>query len=309
MSIFVSVVSYRDEHLEMTLKSAVKNAKYPEELVFGIVNQDTERQQIDLSFLPRYSLITMHPKFARGVGYARAKAQTLYCDETHYMQVDSHTQFLPDWDINCMKQLKLAEQRANNKKVLLSAYPPPYIYSNNRVHFPTESTEEYPLDPVKHKLFLRTNGDWAAERVEFDEPWCGLPEESNTILGGFVFASGKIVKEIPYDEEISFMGEEVCFAMRAWTRGWDIYSPARHIVHHFYKRDGHKKIWNDDLIVREKNWDQLQEISKIKQENVLRGIETGTYGAGTNRTIKDYENFTGYNFNQVYDDLTNGKGR
>ena len=115
MSIFVSVASYRDTHLKMTLKSAVENAKYPEELKFGIINQDIPRNQIDLSFLSNYSLISMHPKFAKGVGLARSKAMSLYGDETYYCQIDSHTQFAKDWDINSIKQLKLAEQKTNNK--------------------------------------------------------------------------------------------------------------------------------------------------------------------------------------------------
>ena len=303
MSIFISVVSYRDTHLEMTLKSAVKNAKYPEELKFGIVNQDIERNKIDLSFLPNYSLITMHPKFARGVGFARSKAMSLYEDETYYCQIDSHTQFAKNWDINSIKQLKLAEQKAHNKKIILSSYPPPYSFENNKIFIHTKSTEEYPVEPVKHKAFLRINGDWGATRIPFDNLECGLPEQCNTILGGYVFASGKIVEEIPYDSDISFMGEEICFAMRAWTRGWDIYAPAIPIVYHYYKRDGHHKIWNDQ-IVRENNWEQMQAQSKNKQIKVLCGIETGIFGAGNNRTIKDYENLIGYNFNDIYKDLT-----
>lgn len=300
MSIFVSVVSYRDPHLKLTLESAIKNAKYPEELHFGIVNQDTERDAIDCSFLPKYSLITINPKEAKGVGFARSKAMSLYSDETYYLQIDSHTQFAKDWDINSIKQLKLAEQQANNKKVILSCYPGPYSLENNRIFIQTKSTEEYPVEPTKQVPFLRTDDKWSAKRMPLEKPECGLPELSTTVLGGYIFATGNIVNEIPYDEEISFLGEEICFAMRAWTRGWDIYSPSMPIVYHFYRRHGYKKIWSDD-VPRVENWDQLEQKSKEKQIKVLCGIEQGIYGAGSIRTIKDYESLIGYDFNKIYD--------
>ena len=218
MSIFVSVVSYRDPHLKLTLESAIENAKYPEELHFGIVNQDIERDAIDYSFLPKYSLITINPKEAKGVGFARSKAMSLYSDQTYYLQVDSHTQFSKDWDINSIKQLKLAEQQANNKKVILSCYPGPYSLENNRIFIHTKSTEEHPVEPTKQIPFLRTDDRWSAKRIPLEKPECGLPELSTTVLGGYLFSNGNIVDEIPYDPEISFMGEEICFAMRAWTR-------------------------------------------------------------------------------------------
>jgi hypothetical protein len=139
--------------------------------------------------------------------------------------------------------------------------------------------------------------------LPFDDLSYRLPEKSTTVLGGFMFAPGKIVKEIPYDADMSFFGEEICFAMRAWTRGWDIYSPSINIVYHFYKRHGFKKIWSDE-VRREKNWDQIQEISRNKQEKVLRGIEQGIMGAGNTRTLKQYEEFIGIDFNKIYDRLT-----
>jgi hypothetical protein len=303
MSIFVSVVSYRDPHLKLTLESAIKNAKYPEQLYFGIVNQDTERDAIDCSFLPNHSLIILNPKDAKGVGFARSKAMSLYSNETYYLQVDSHTQFAKDWDINSIKQLKLAEQQANSKKVILSCYPGPYSLENNRIFIHTKSTEEHPVEPTKQVAFLRTDDRWSAKRIPLEKPECGLPELSTTVLGGYIFATGNIVNEIPYDEEISFMGEEICFAIRAWTRGWDIYSPSMPIVYHFYRRHGYKKIWSDD-VPRVENWDQLEQKSKEKQRKVLCGIEQGVYGVGSIRTIKDYENLIGYDFNKIYERLT-----
>ena len=84
--------------------------------------------------------------------------------------------------------------------------------------------------PTKQKPKLTNRNEWTAERVEFSDAKRLLPELSTTILAGFIFTYGKIVEEIPYDPEISFFGEEICFAVRAWTRGWDIYSPSKKTI-------------------------------------------------------------------------------
>jgi len=303
MSIFISVASYRDPHLQLTLKSAVENANNPDGLFFGIVNQDTARNEIDYSFLPDYSVIKIHPRNARGVGYARSKAMSLYNGEDYFLQIDSHVQFSKDWDIKSIEQFKTAQEIAGHKKIILSSYPGPYSLDSNEVFIHTVSTEEHPVEPTKQIAKLRVDDQWSAVRVPMDNPNSGRPELSSTVLGAYIFTTGNIVKEVPYDEEISFMGEEICFAMRAWTRGWDIYSPSIPIVYHFYRRNGYPKVWSDD-VVREQNWDQLQEISKEKQRKVLCGIEEGIMGAGSIRTIKDYESFIGYDFKSVYERLT-----
>lgn len=304
ITIFISVVAYRDPQLEQTLRSAVENASNPNSLKFGIINQDIVSNKVDYSFLPSYSLISMHPKHAKGVGFARSKAMDLYTDETYYLQIDSHTQFVKDWDIKCIEQLTLSQQISRNKKIILSSYPAPYSIQENSIFIHTQSTEEHPIEPTKQKVWLRTDDQWSALRVPFDDLEYKLPELSKTILGGFVFAPGYIVKQVPYDPEISFFGEEICFAMRAWTRGWDIYSPAINLVYHFYKRHGFKKIWSDE-VSREKNWEELQSLSRLKQEKVLRGIEQGIMGQGTIRSLKEYEEFIEFDFNKIYDRLTN----
>lgn len=303
MSIFISVASYRDPQLLQTIKSAITNASDPASLKFGIVNQDTNRNTVDIDFECNYELILIHPRDAKGVGYARNIAMSMYNGEDYFLQVDSHTQFSKDWDLKCIEQLKLAQKVSGNDKVILSSYPPPYSLDGNEVFIHTKVVDEMEVEPTRQEVRLRTDDQWSAQRVLLDNPSSGIPELSKTVLGGFMFAPGILPSEVPYDKDISFLGEELCFAMRAWTRGWDIYSPAIPIVYHFYKRHGYSKIWNDN-VVREKNWDQLQEVSQDKQRRVLCGIETGTYGAGSVRTLEEYEKFVGYDFKKVYERLT-----
>jgi hypothetical protein len=299
MSIFISIASYRDPELNRTIKSAIENAAHPEHLFFGVVLQEIEKFEPDLSWVPNLSLIKIHPKFARGAGFARAHAMTLYNNEDYFLQIDSHTMFEKHWDVLCIDQLNKAKNISNNNKIIISAFPPPFRVESNNQTYIIKNSKTQPPYPTKQIPKLTKKSQWTAERIEFSDKQKKFPELSTTILAGFVFADGSIVNEIPYDPEISFFGEEICFAVRAWTRGWDIYSPSVNILYHFYSREGYSKIWKDRNI-RKVSWKELEDISKDKQKRVLCGIEEGMFGLGTYRHIKLYEKMTGINFKKMY---------
>jgi hypothetical protein len=297
MSIFISIASYRDPELERTIRSAIDNAVNPHELYFGIFLQEFDKYEPDLSWVPNLTLNTIHPKMARGAGYARAQIIPMYSGQDYFLQIDSHTIFEKNWDQLCIDQYKKSQEISKNNKIILSYFPPPYyVESNKQISIIKNSKKQLPY-PTKQKPMLTKRGEWTAERVQLSKK--GLPEESTTILAGFVFAKGDLIKEVPYDPEISFFGEELCFAIRAWTRGWDIYSPCVTIVYHFYTREGYSKIWKDRNL-REISWKELESISKDKQKRVLCGLEEGIYGVGSTRTIQEYEKITGLNFKQMY---------
>jgi hypothetical protein len=297
VSIFISIASYRDPELERTIHSALDNAANPQDLHFGVMLQEFERFAPDLSWVPNLTLQTIHPKMARGAGYARAQIIPMYSGQDYFLQIDSHTLFEKNWDQLCIDQYKKAQDISKNDKIILSYFPPPfYVEPNKQISIIKNSKTQLPY-PTKQKPMLTKRGDWTAQRVELSNK--NLPEESTTILAGFVFSTGELIKEVPYDPEISFFGEELCFAVRAWTRGWDIYSPCVTIAYHFYTREGYSKIWKDRNL-REISWKELEILSKEKQKRILCGIESGTWGIGSTRTITEYEKITGLDFKKMY---------
>lgn len=303
MSIFISIASYRDPALVQTIESAISNANNPDNLHFGVVIQDIQKDTPDLSKYKNIKLITMHPRDARGAGFARDKAVSLLEDQQYFLQIDSHTIFEKGWDDIAINELAKAKNIAKNNKVLLSYFPPPfYIEQNKAISIIKNDKKQLPY-PTRQKPILNKKGEWTAERIEFADKQRNSPEESSTVLGGFIFADADLVKQVPYDPDISFFGEEICFAMRAWTRGWDIYSPSKTIVYHFYFRNNYKKIWKD-INVRKISWSEIEDISKEKQKRVLCGIEQGIYGYGKDRSLEEFELFTGLNFKKHYG-LTN----
>lgn len=300
MSIYISVASYRDPELMRTLTSAINNADNPKDLHFGIFIQDLDRLIPNFDSIiatgPRFSIEKIHPKLAQGAGYARAKLMEMYDGEDYFLQIDSHTQFTKGWDTSCIKQLKRAQELSGNNKIILSAFPQGFIIESGKILI--LNSPEYLCTPKKHVLKLNKKQYWTAERNDFKGTVD--PEISTTVLAGFIFTTGNIVKEVPYDPEISFFGEELCFAARAWTKGWDIYSPNQIILYHFYTRPNYDKIWKDRNL-RQLSWKELEEISKDKQKRVLCGIESGIYGVvGNIRSISDFEKMVGVDFKQYY---------
>ena len=299
MRIFISIASYRDPELQWTIKSAIENANNPDNLYFGVVHQGVDSELFDINSIKNMSLIKMHPKEAKGAGFARAKAMELYSGQEYFLQIDSHTRFAPGWDSICIDQLNRAKNISGHSRVLLSYFPAPYEPERNGGMFLVKNNPKIKSYPTRQKILLNKRKQWTAERFEFDSKLKENPELSETVLGGFIFSDGSIVSEVPYDSEISFFGEEVCFAMRSWTRGWDIYSPSKNIVYHFYSRGGYSKIWKDRNL-RGISWKEIEEISYAKQKRILCGEEEGVFGAGSVRTLEEYEMFTNTNFKDFY---------
>ena len=303
MRIFISIASYRDPELQWTIKSAIENANNPDNLYFGVVHQGVDSELFDIQKIKNISITKMHPKEARGAGFARAKAMELYSGQEYFLQIDSHTRFAPGWDSICIDQLNRAKNISGHSRVLLSYFPAPFEPERNGGMYLITNNPKVKAYPTRQKISLNKRKQWTAERFEFNSKLKEDPELSETVLGGFMFSDASIIKEVPYDPEISFFGEEVCFAMRSWTRGWDIYSPSKNIVYHFYSRGGYSKIWKDRNL-RGVSWKELEEISYKKQKRVLCGEESGVFGAGDVRTLEEYEIFTNTNFKDFYS-LTN----
>jgi hypothetical protein len=304
--IFVSIVSYRDSELLPTIKSLLNNADNPEGISLGVVSQDIESEHPDLSFVKNLSYINMDFRDARGVGYARKLAMDLYNGEDFFLQIDSHMRFAKSWDTKLIKMLEKTQEMSDNKKSILSQFPAPYEIHTNGKEFYPQDNEELWTEPSWSKVHNRDHGAWSAERQKIHD--LSVPHPTHTLLAGYLFSIGDFVKEIPYDERISFMGEELCLAIRAYTRGWDLYSPNDMLVWHYYKRKRSPKIWGQrDDSLRDLKWIELEMESKKVQKNILTGKENGVYGIGSREKYMEYQEMIGFDFSDFYDKVISKK--
>ena len=123
-SIFISIASYCDPLLIHTIQDAIQKAEKPENLHFGVVEQQVHEKRLTLANetarqMVRY--IGVAPEESRGVCWARSLANTLYEGEEFFLQIDAHMLFEQDWDTQFIRQLGICQR--TNPKSLLTCYP------------------------------------------------------------------------------------------------------------------------------------------------------------------------------------------
>lgn len=300
MKIFVSVASYRDTELTKTINSLISNSASPNNLRVVVLSQDHPKRHPKFPQFKNVEVIEMNFKDARGAGYARKIIMDKYDGEDFFFQIDSHMRFAKNWDTKLLDMMKWAQKDAKTHKIILSQFAAPYtIHTGEREYYPKNDKDFW--DSVSWTSVVNTwYGAWAGNREEIKDKTNPCP--SHTVLAGYIFAHGDFAKEIPYDERITFMGEELCIAIRAYTRGWKIYAPNEMLIWHFYKRKDRPKVWSQmDDSMREEKWKDLEMNSKSVQEQILRGIEEGVYGIGDKDKYLEYQEMIGIDFNKFYD--------
>lgn len=306
MSIFVSIISYKDPELTRTIKNLLNNATKPQDIHFGIVSQDFKQKHPDLSFVNNLKYHKMLFTQAKGAGYARKIAMEMYDGQDYFLQLDSHMRFAKHWDSKLLAIHQEAQEIAGTEKVILSQFPAPYeVHTGGKDYYPI-GDKSYWSDPSWTSVVNTWAGVWAGNREIMEDT--SKPHKSHTILAAYVFAPGYITQEIPYDERICFMGEELCFAIRAYTRGWEIYAPNEMLLWHFYQRKNQVKVWNQmEDSSRQVKWIDLESLSAKTQKNILLGIEEGIYGIGDYERYLEYQKMIGINFAEFYNERIENK--
>lgn len=284
--IFVQIVAYRDLELVPTVAEAIAHAAHSDRLTFGICWQfatDEERDYIEkLRPFKNCRIIATPASQSRGVGWARNLVQKLWQGERYTLQVDAHMRFAPGWDRQIIEMLRMCP----SDKPILSAYPPAYEPPRNLI-----DEEPTRLEPNSFSdsgiLSLKAAGSLR----EFSRPQLGM-----FVAAGYIFAEASIIRELPYDPQIYFGGEEVLLATRAWTRGWDIFHPHRALCWHYYNKGGQRPVhWAD-----REDWWVFNRVSEARFRQIL-GMEEATedfgiYGLGSVRSLPEYEYLAGVNF-------------
>jgi glycosyltransferase involved in cell wall biosynthesis len=290
--IFISIASYRDPELLPTIRDCIARAKDPKRLVFGICWQRDEKETLaEFAKDKRFRVLDVPYKDSKGACWARYSIQQLYKGEKYHLQLDSHHRFVDNWDEICISTVKRL-QKKGHKKPLLTAYIPSYDPSNDpagRAKEPWKMNFDR-FTPEGVVFFLPASIDnWR----ELD----GYPVPSRFLSAHFIFTLGSWIKDVPYDPEYYFHGEEISLAVRSFTHGYDLFHPTQLIAWHEYTRRGRVKQWDDD-----KDWGKRNTHCHIRNRKLFemdgekRDIDFGPYGFGKKRTLEDYERYAGISF-------------
>jgi glycosyltransferase involved in cell wall biosynthesis len=295
MKIFVQIASYRDPQLIPTLKSMLENAKKPKNLRIGICRQYHPDDKFDVldeyKDDKRFRVVDVLYSESKGVCWARNQVQQLYEGEEYTLQIDSHMRFEKDWDDTFIKMIKQLQKKGFEKPLLTA-----YVSSFNPDNDPTERIRE----PWR-MAFDRFIPEGAVFFLPETIPgWQNLnePVPSRFYSAHFCFTVGKFAIEVQHDPEFYFHGEEISIAARAFTHGYDLFHPHKVAIWHEYTRKGRTKQWDDD-----KNWVSKNNTSHKKNRQLFgmddeEMVDMGKYGFGTQRTLREYEIYSGLLFSK-----------
>lgn len=299
-SIFISIASYCDTLLLYTIKRALATAKNPHMIHFGVVDQNNNCISIinPSETLPsRISYIHLDALYARGPCWARSLVMSLYNDEDYFFQIDAHTDFCQHWDEYLISQAEGLS--IHNRNYCLTAYPQSFYIKNGEVVY--DDIFKNPLVHVvkRNSTFHVDNYtlSFEAHMSVYDRPVKGFH-----IAAGCLFAPGHIVYDLPYDPYYYFHGEEQAYAIRLFTKGWDIYHIPKLPIYHQYNtfesgapiRPLHWDHKTDS--VRNTKWFTLEKHSQERLSSLINNKDLGIYGLGKIQSLDDYICFSGIDY-------------
>lgn len=315
-TIFVNIASYRDPELLPTLRDMISRAMAPHLLHIAVcwqyadenaslftqagmnrVNTRASKEELTWHFRWQEAKITVIPVHyfrSQGACWARFIAEQYYAEETFSLQIDSHCRFIDHWDKHMVEMLD--ELRTQSPKPVLSTYPPAYD-----PNIADEKKEQF-LSRLIFREFSK-EGLPMLSSTPLNAP---SPVRGSYIAGGFIFGDGSFVRDVANDPNIFFAGEEIAMAARAFTHGYDVYTPHRILLWHYYGRQKANKVWADHTHEAKSSgdiemaWWERDAVSKKRIRTLFeleeQPVDLGPYGAGSIRSIYEFERLIGVDF-------------
>ena len=200
--------------------------------------------------------------------------------------------FEKDWDDTLIKMIKQL-QKKGFEKPLLTGYVSSFDPDNDpagRVQEPWRMAFDRFI-PEGAVFFLPESIPGWQQMKE--------PVPARFYSAHFAFTLGQFSEEVQHDPEFYFHGEEISIAVRAYTHGYDLFHPHKVVIWHEYTRKGRTKQWDDD-----KDWVNKNNLSHQKNRQLfgMDGEEVtmdfSKYGFGTERTLREYEIYSGLLFSK-----------
>jgi len=313
MSIFISIASYQDPLLVSTIWSAYSNARNKQDLIFSICDQSDNPVKVgELPFAHQIKYDHVDPIFAKGPCWARHRAQSFYAGEKYFLQIDSHTQFSPYWDIlfegAFLEIATMGKEDPYFKKPVITSYPRSFqVIDFEKGAFALNNGD-------KHTQVITYREDSIFSRGSFSRQ-IGIPTKHLEIThaylmaAGCVFTRGDFVEEIPYDPNYYFYGEELSMALRAFTHGYSFFHIPDVPLFHLYTDVSNlprKLHWDpEDDKNRAVKWHELEKNSLDRLDDLFAGNIEDLMGLGLERSLEDYALLSGIDLkNKIILDLS-----
>ena len=288
--IFVSIASYRDIQCSYTLQNIINMAKNPSNLVIAIFQQNDSSDKecvfdsIDLKG-STIKIIKCSNVEARGPCWARFILQQLWSGEEYFLQIDSHTRFVQDWD-----KLSIAElNKSPNIKTCLTNYVSLYNLQTGTCDNNPLRNSLYIAEIDQDDGFFRYNSHFVdfIEKLPISKGWSGC----------FSFSRSNILHDAPYDPYTPFLffGEEMDIHARLFTRGWDVYAPTIPICFTVFDRSYRHTFWehpdqqNVSYLSKLRLYYRFGLIKDGVPKEVLKDMDK--YSLGNEKTFEEFMTF------------------
>jgi hypothetical protein len=249
-TVFVSIVSYRDgERCGDTIKSIFESAANPENVVVGVVEQNSPDDSFCLEqyckkygfetikrlkvregvtkilvqpdeqhSCPRYDqvrLIAFHDLQAKGPTFSRSLVHHVLGNEEYCLQIDAHSRLAPSWDV----LLKQEWKKIGNEFAVLSSIPPSLDDMNEFLPTGLKAKQVPRQCVIKH----RDNGVPDYDTITENSFVTDLekPLLSHGWSAAYSFSKCHLEESVPYDpfSHWAMPTEQFVRYARMWTRG------------------------------------------------------------------------------------------
>jgi [Skp1-protein]-hydroxyproline N-acetylglucosaminyltransferase len=208
-TILVSISSYRDPELCITLEDLYDKALFPDRIHVGIVEQNdpsdpptchATNAKIDKKHL---KIKTLHYSQAKGPTYARSLCEKHWSGEDYYLMVDSHMRFEPGWDVELIEMI-LKTRRP--RRSIITMYPEGYERNVNH----KTGTIEYMINIRKGWRFEQLKKFNDQGIVEFESVSSmklppKTPQHVPMYAACFAFSHSDILKIVPYHPDTPYL--------------------------------------------------------------------------------------------------------
>ena len=249
-TIFVMMAAFRDLKCLTTVESAFKRALHPERLFIGVVEQRYEEdpscrprctgtnQMFACKYIANIVIFPLNADQSSGPVTARHLGYRLYRGQKFFLQIDSHTEFVRNWD----KIVILEWRKANNEMAVLTTYvmQAPATDSQGNMYRHKGITAYMCNAHVNNVSGVPTITYGAAHVIAVKTP---TPLLQPYWGAGFSFSMAHFLVNVPVDPYIGgiFSGEQININVRGFTYGYDFYTPSTNVVFHYYTGDENKK--------------------------------------------------------------------
>ncbi len=293
--IFVSIACLDDPDIVDTVADIYAKAKNPDRVSVGACLQiePNDPSYQALGDYDRVRVSTMHYEDAKGPIFARYRCEQLLRDEDYYLQIDCHSRFFENWDEALIRELEHCQRLSS--RAVISHYPLNIEKMNN----PEDLKKIGKVNRFRqlNTLSIKSHGTQA----ELPES----PEKALGISAAMLFMETGAKNRVPYDPHLDFglhAAEQVLYAARLWTHGYDIFTPTVNTVATQYagSRERISAEVRSATLANRGNWpqktwskvkyllalDNLEQVSAAYMDSIA--VHEFAFGMGRERSLLDY---------------------